>query len=240
MEPYSRLVGTATRYYRAFSLAHIRAPYRGFATGAETGSAGDHSGEDQMPSAPTGKPEETRDHYEPETGKREPNKGTEHNPPKKGTEPLVKPRVPFGSSPGLESTGVNNPAEPPVQQRRESTSTALLDDVECAGLDGTPLPEEREKNKQKDEEDDNEYYKHHKASPLSEIEIADTRKPITRATDGTMDAKGKDVMGWLPEQLDTAEEALERASRIFRENAMRGNPDSPHGRVLRQLRGEWF
>ncbi|XP_065864216.1 uncharacterized protein [Euphorbia lathyris] len=238
MEPFSRFAGSAARYYRAFSFAHIRAAQRGFATAAETGSAGDHSGDDPKPSAPTGEPEETRDHYEPETGKPE----TEHRPPKKGTDPFVQPRAPYGTSPGLESNGVNNPAEPQIQQRREkssTTSTAVLEEVACAGLDGSPWPEEKEK-KQEDEEDDNEYYKHHKASPLSEIEIADTRKPITRATDEIADVKGKDVIGWLPEQVDTAEEALERASRIWRENAMRGNPESPHGRVLRQLRGEWF
>ncbi|KAI4349710.1 hypothetical protein L6164_010270 [Bauhinia variegata] len=63
--------------------------------------------------------------------------------------------------------------------------------------------------------DDRDYYKHHKASPLSELEITDSRKPITRATDGTVESgDGFDEIIWLPEQLDTAEEALKRATEI--------------------------
>ncbi|XP_065847696.1 uncharacterized protein [Euphorbia lathyris] len=215
MEPYSRFVGTAARYYRAFFVVHIRPPRRGFAAAAETGSsAGDHSSDNPKPSAPTGEPEETRDHYEPKMGKREIDKETEHIPPKKATEPFVQPRAPYGTSPKLESSGVNNPVEPQIQQKREkssTTSTAVLEEVAYAGLDGSPWLEEKEK-KQEDEKDDNEYYKHHKPSPLSEIEIADTKKPITRVTDEIADVKWKDVIGWLSEQVDTAEEALERAS----------------------------
>ncbi len=56
---------------------------------------------------------------------------------------------------------------------------------------------------------------------MSEIKLVDTRKPITRATDGTADADeheglASDVIGWRPEQLDTAEEELRRAAEIFR------------------------
>ncbi|KAL5791895.1 hypothetical protein ACOSP7_000489 [Xanthoceras sorbifolium] len=172
------------------------------------------------------------------------------------TEPLVRPKPPHITSPRLESTGLNQPLNPHFQQKRQKTTTttttssaAALEEVSCAGLDGTPLPaaKENEQSDNKEEvEDDKEYFKHHKASPLSEIEMADTRKPITRATDGTADSGSyyggvRDAAGWRPEQLDTAEEALLRATEIWRQNAMRGDPDTfPHSRVLRELRGEWF
>ncbi|CAL0311121.1 unnamed protein product [Lupinus luteus] len=139
----------------------------------------------------------------------------------------------------IKSTGVNQRLEPNLQQKRNEGTTSL-ENVSCAGLDGTPWPNDKDKEHRIQEEqieENKEYYKHHKASPLSEIEIADTRKPITRATD---EAPSADVIGWLPEQLDTAEEALRRGTEIWRENAMRGDPDAPHSRVLRTLRGEEF
>ena len=72
--------------------------------------------------------------------------------------------------------------------------------------------------------------------------MVDTRKPITRASDGTADSNneyfGDEVILWREEQLDTAEEALRRAMEIWKQSAVRGDPDSPHGRVLRALRGE--
>lgn len=85
-----------------------------------------------------------------------------------------------------------------------------------------------------------EYFKHHKASPLSEIEVADTRKPITRATDGTAGGYfgGDSVITWRPEQFDTAEESLLRATKMWKESAARGVPEWPHSRRLRELRGE--
>ncbi|OMO82050.1 hypothetical protein COLO4_23278 [Corchorus olitorius] len=157
-------------------------------------------------------------------------------------EPLYKAKLPHGSSQKLESSPVNHPLEPNFQQRR-SISAEGLNDVSCAGLDGSPWPESKENrqsDRKKQEMDDKEYYSHHKASPLSEIEVADTRKPITRATDGSTAKSGKDVIGWLPEQLDTAEDSLLRANRIWKENAARGIPELPHSRRLRELRGEWF
>lgn len=173
---------------------------------------------------------------------------TEH---KRSTEtgPLKPPRTPYASSPRLESSGgLNPPPDPIIQQKRSHATTSCLDEVNCAGLDGTPWPkdkEEEQRDREEELEDYREYYKHHKASPLSEIKVVETRKPITRATDGTADANedydlGSDVIGWRPQQLDTAEEALRRAVEIFRQNAMRGDPDLPHSRVLRELRGEWF
>lgn len=147
---------------------------------------------------------------------------------------------------------MNHPVDPTLQQKRSATNQAgssLIDDVSCAGIDGSPWPREEEEkqwSREEQQEEEREYYKHHKASPLSEIKMADTRKPITRATDGTADSyedeygRGRDVVGWLPEQLDTAEEALRRAAEIFKQNAVRGIPEYPHSRVLRSLRGEDF
>ncbi|KAG6704053.1 hypothetical protein I3842_07G116700 [Carya illinoinensis] len=167
----------------------------------------------------------------------------------KETGPLKPPRTPFASSPKLESTEVSpQPLDPVVQQKR-SHATASVEDASCEGFDGTPWPKDKEKehrDRNEQVEDDREYFKHHKASPLSEINVVDTRKPLTRATDGTADAnedndRGADGIAWRPEQLDTAEEALRRAVEIFRQNAMRGDPETyPHSRVLRELRGEWF
>lgn len=134
-------------------------------------------------------------------------------------------------------------ASKPITQQKRAQST-VIDDVSCVGVYGGPLEEAKtnRRTETKDQEEDNkDYYKHHKASPLAEIEFADTRKPITRATDGTAyDGAGKDVIGWLPEQLDTAEDSLRRATEIWKQNAMRGDPDAPQSRVLRALRGEQF
>ncbi|CAA2963868.1 Hypothetical predicted protein [Olea europaea subsp. europaea] len=165
--------------------------------------------------------------------------------PEKGLikEPYVAPKSPTDSSPKLESTGVNERIDPIAHQKRRNSST--IEDLNCAGLDGSPWPEDRREQREEQIEDDREYFKHHKASSLSEIEVADTRKPITRATDGTVQNYtvgygGEGLVLWQPEQIDTAEDSLRRAMEIFRENATRGDPDSPHGRVLRALRGEYW
>ncbi|KAK4355637.1 hypothetical protein RND71_024608 [Anisodus tanguticus] len=75
--------------------------------------------------------------------------------------------------------------------------------------------------------------------------MADTRKPIARAIDAPADASiafypapDGGVMVWRPEQLTTIEKTLMRAAEIWKENDMRGDPDSPQGRILRQLHGE--
>lgn len=181
--------------------------------------------------------QETRNLYEPDSTKRETETEAQYKPTKE-TQPSAQPRPLHVSSPRHESNGVNRPVEPQIQQKRQN-SPVILEEISCAGLDGTPWPMEKGTQVQGN---DNDYYRHHKASPLSEIKFADTRKPITRATDGTAydSGMGRDVIGWRPEQLYTAEETLEMAQRTWRENAMRGDPDSPHGRVLRVLRGEWF
>ncbi|MED6193712.1 hypothetical protein PIB30_022008 [Stylosanthes scabra] len=172
---------------------------------------------------------------------------TDHASSKKDEDPLANPKSPTEPSSKLKSTGVNQPLDPSLQQRRKQGSKAsLLEEVSCAAeVVEAPFPDEKEEDiRKKQEEDNREYFKHHKASPLSELEVADTRKPVSRASDKTADSRrevgSSGVIGWLPEQLDTAEDSLRRATEIWRQNAMRGDPDAPHSRILRQLRGEDF
>ncbi|KAL3648088.1 hypothetical protein CASFOL_009056 [Castilleja foliolosa] len=159
----------------------------------------------------------------------------EHGPTTKDDNPFIPSKSPIQSEPKIGSAGVGPPINPIAQQKRRSS--------------GDPWSEKETeidfKKQQEEQQGDNvEYFKHHKASPLSEIEIADTRKPISRATDGTVQNETVGLEGssgfivWRPEQMDTAEDSLRRATEIYKSNAMRGDPDSPHGRVLRKLRGE--
>ncbi|KAL6500284.1 hypothetical protein OROHE_025650 [Orobanche hederae] len=175
----------------------------------------------------------------------------EHEPRNDDNDPYVPPESPIASAPKIKSAGVGSRKDPVAQQKRRiSADTVRIEDVSCAAIDESPRPadgRETDIKKQREEqhEDDVEYFKHHKASPLSEIEIADTRKPITQATDGTaqndsVGNEGTGVLLWRPEQLDSAEDSLRRAMEIYKWNAMRGDPDSPHGRVLRKLRGEYW
>ncbi|KAJ1292405.1 hypothetical protein BS78_02G388800 [Paspalum vaginatum] len=83
-------------------------------------------------------------------------------------------------------------------------------------------------------EDDREYYRTHKPSPLAEVEFADTRKPITRATDGgAADRYAADVPPRVVD--DTVDDSLARAEAMFRDAASRGNPDWPHSRALAEM-----
>ncbi|KAL4376911.1 hypothetical protein GQ457_02G002370 [Hibiscus cannabinus] len=240
----SRLATTASRTYSALFAARKQALFPRFASGAaikgRTADPKIHAGElEAGPDVHTGEAQGIENHP-----------GNDHNEeakPGSETDPVMQPKLPRESSPRLKSSPVNHPLEPNLQQRRTKVSGAVMEEVSCVGFDGTPLPEskEREQGEQIREqtEDDKEYFRDRKASPLSEIEVADTRKPITRATDGTATEtkqSGGDVIGWKPEQLLTAEETLLRASEIWKENAMRGIPELPHSRRLRELRGEWF
>ncbi|KAK9201918.1 hypothetical protein WN944_017127 [Citrus x changshan-huyou] len=214
----SRLATAAGRSCWVFSTSRNKCLRREFvAAAASTGRTTD-------PAIHSGEVEKGPDvHYDEPLGSSNEAAVAGNNPKNKetDTDPLVPPNPPHSS-----------------------TKAEALGEVICAAVDGTPLSNDIE-NEQRDKhekvESDKEYFGHNKASPLSEIEMADTRKPITRATDGTADAVGSDVIGWRPEQLDTAEEALRRGAEIFRQNAMRGDPEVfPHSRVLRELRGEWF
>lgn len=163
--------------------------------------------------------------------------------PNKEAENLKSPKSPCEPSTKLKSTGVNQRLDPNIQQKRNKGSVAL-EEVSCVGLDGSPWPQEKNKEeniREEQREDNREYYEHHKASPLSELEFADTRKPVSRTMHGTADSgKGGEATGSLPEQLETAEETLMRAAELWRQAATRGDPDAPHSRVLRALRGEDF
>lgn len=161
----------------------------------------------------------------------------------KNDDPYVPPQSPLHQySPRIERPAVTPPPDPFTQQRRSYSTTGPTEDISCAGLDVSPWPDDGKGSRTKEDEEDNkEYYEHHKASPLSELEFADTRKPITRATDGTADSYyGGGVILWRPEQIDTAEESLRRATEIWKYNAARGDPDSPQGKVLRALRREYW
>lgn len=169
-------------------------------------------------------------------------------PTNKDDESYVPPKSHLESAPKLESSGVGPRTDPITQQKRRRS--VKIDDVSCAGLDGSPWPEDdrvadRKAQRAEQEADNKEYFKHHRASPLSEIKIADTRGMVSKASGGIAQSRsvGYEVGGgnvWRPEQLDTAEDSLRRAMEIFRANAARGDPDSPHGRVLREMRGEYW
>lgn len=90
-------------------------------------------------------------------------------------------------------------------------------------------PSGKESAARKVREEDREYYRTHKPSPLAEVEFADTRKPITIATDGV----AADVPGRMVE--DTVDDSLARAEAMFREAASRGNPEWPHSRALAEM-----
>ncbi|VFQ59593.1 unnamed protein product [Cuscuta campestris] len=176
-----------------------------------------------------------------ETAKGEP----EIHPVGTGESPFSSSSSPLRSSPKIGSRGAGYPVDPNLQQKRRDSDSATpapppLSEVSCAGLDGGPWPEETT-DRRAQEEDDREYFKHHKASPLSEVKVADTRKPVARATDSSGGGgRSGEVLTWRPEQLDTAEGSLLRAMEIWKYNAGRGDPDSPHGKVLRELRGEYW
>lgn len=167
------------------------------------------------------------------------------------SEPLVPPKPPM-FSPKLEHTEVGLPSKPNTHQKREFSDNPaqpqpkVLDGVSCAGLDGSPWPDDAE-GQRAQEADNKEYFESHKASPLSELEFVDSRKPITQATSHggagpVVSYFGGEagVIVWRPEQLESAEETMLKAMELWMWNKMRGDPDSPHGRILRQLRGEWW
>ncbi|XAR61383.1 hypothetical protein NMG60_11035073 [Bertholletia excelsa] len=209
------------------------------------------------PAMPTGRHADSAIHSEDPneseievpTGAAEAGKQKEDTTPIKESDPFAAQKPPYAASPQLESNPVKQLSNPNLQQKRHQSTTgaqAVLDGVNCAVIDGSPWPDDREESRgqrREQEGDDKEYFSHHKASPLSEIEVADTRKPITKATDGTADsylAGSGDVILWREEQLDSAEDSLLRGMKMWRERAMRGDPDSPHGKVLRELRGEFW
>uniref|UniRef100_A0ACD5Z008 Uncharacterized protein n=1 Tax=Avena sativa TaxID=4498 RepID=A0ACD5Z008_AVESA len=143
----------------------------------------------------------------------------------------AKERVPpFGPSGKLGSQELADPAAGSTftQKRHRSSS-----DRAPAGSDplGDATPGDEEAAARKVREEDREYYRTRKPSPLAEVELADTRKPLTRHTDGgAEDRVENDVPGAMVR--DTADASLARAEAMFREAASRGNPAWPHSRAL--------
>ncbi|KAJ0112087.1 hypothetical protein Patl1_00929 [Pistacia atlantica] len=218
----SRLAATAKRSCWVFSAANNQVLQGKFlAAAASSGRTADpaiHSGEIEAgPDVHTGEPQGADNVTAAEPARHK--LASEHKPSSDviETEPLVTPKPPHISSPRLESTGLKQPLNPQVQQKRRNSTNVALEDVICISVDGTPLKEDQEKEQRDEREktlDDKEYFNY---------------------------GAGRDVIGWKPEQLDTAEESLRRATEIWKQNAMRGDPDVfPHSRVLRELRGEWF
>ncbi|KAL8101031.1 uncharacterized protein LOC141682989 [Apium graveolens] len=205
-----------------------------------TGSTADpavHSTDDAMgPNSAIHSPEEAYKGMEA-TGERDPT-------PVKDKDLFETSKAPLSSSPQLKSSVADQPIRPTTQQKRSNVT------ISCTGLDAWAEEKSdgemnRRETRKEQEEDDKQYFSHRKASPLSEVEIADTRKPVTQATDGTAggsdigyDAGGGGVIMFREEQRVGAEETMRRAMEMWRETAARGDPLSPHGRVLRALRGE--
>jgi hypothetical protein len=134
---------------------------------------------------------------------------------------------PFGTSGKLGSQELADPAAGSTftQKRRWSSKPAGSDPL------GDATPGDEEAAARKVREEDREYYRTHKPSPLAEVEFADTRKPVTRHTDGgAEDRMENDVPGTMVR--DTADASLARAEAMFREAASRGNPAWPHSRAL--------
>ncbi|KAL5996230.1 hypothetical protein ACLOJK_026304 [Asimina triloba] len=166
-------------------------------------------------------------------------KGSEKTPPT----PPQTTLNPSSPSPKLENSGRNPLPDLIFQQKRSGRTrpndpTDPIQMVECVGVDGTRAGDDQ---KYEEEEDDyKEYYREHKASPLSEVEFVDTRVPMRQATDCPPqeydEYRRKEVILWSKEQLDTAEEALRRAEALFRAAAESGDPDTPWGRVLAGVR----
>ncbi|KAF6999403.1 hypothetical protein CFC21_015438 [Triticum aestivum] len=162
-------------------------------------------------------------------------KGQDKHPPSSATtrptegyakEHRVPPFTPSGK---LGSQELADPAAGSTftQKRRWSSNS------KPAGSDplGDATPGDEEAAARKVREEDREYYRTHKPSALAEVEFADTRKPVTRATDGgAEDRLEQDVPGTMVE--DTADASLARAEAMFREAASRGNPAWPHSRAL--------
>ncbi|KAL6896873.1 hypothetical protein ACP4OV_007445 [Aristida adscensionis] len=153
------------------------------------------------------------------------------------------------SSPSPEAAGTTKERVPPFAPSGKLGTQELADSAGGASFTqkrrmsaagGAPAgrdareaatPGAEESAARKVREEDREYYRTHKPSPLAEVEFADTRKPVTRATDGgAADRLAADLAGTTVE--DTADDSLARAEAMFREAASRGNPAWPHSRAL--------
>lgn len=143
--------------------------------------------------------------------------------------------LPFYPSLKLENRELDVPPWPPsFQQKRRLSSGHRRPNINvtpCVGSDGRPIDRDDWSSEKEEFVDDyKRYYAHHKASPLSELEFVDTRKPITQATDAVEGDMGTGVM-----VEETVDQALARAEEMFRTRAMLGDPSLPHSKVLRRM-----
>ncbi|CAN6176640.1 unnamed protein product [Urochloa humidicola] len=154
-------------------------------------------------------------------------------PPAPGGKESVPPFAPSGNKLGSQQEFANPTGSASFTQKRRLSSGqpggAARDSREAATPGGS------ESAARKVREEDREYYRTHKPSPLAELEFADTRKPITRATGGggASDRYAADVPARVVE--DTVDDSLARAEAMFREAASRGNPEWPHSRALAEM-----
>ncbi|KAK8936912.1 hypothetical protein KSP39_PZI012210 [Platanthera zijinensis] len=122
------------------------------------------------------------------------------------------------------------------------TPLFFSDEVSCVGWDGWPLrrgggedgePGRVEKEEINGMEDNRRYYEKHKPSPLSEVDLADTRKPISQATDRPRDDKVEYLL-----VRETLDDALRRAEELWWASKVRGgDPDSPQAKALTGMLG---
>ncbi|KAL5053274.1 hypothetical protein RYX36_033956 [Vicia faba] len=128
-----KLAADVTRKsYQAFSSTCLK---RGFSTRSHTADPDIHSGQQ--------KPGYTNFRISPQgTVRGEGDSDTNSKFPETENGGVFEsPKSPCESSLKLKSTGVNQPLDPNIQQKRKH-GTKALEDVSCAGLDGTPWPEE--------------------------------------------------------------------------------------------------
>ncbi|GJN10691.1 hypothetical protein PR202_ga28808 [Eleusine coracana subsp. coracana] len=142
----------------------------------------------------------------------------------------VPPFAPSGNKLGSHQELADAAADSTFTQRRRFSSSFTQKRQFSSREAATPGGEEAAARKVREE--DREYYRTHKPSPLAELEFADTRKPVTQATDGgAADRLDAYVSSATPATVeDTADDSLARAEAMFRDAASRGNPDWPHSR----------
>ncbi|KAF3436507.1 hypothetical protein FNV43_RR23599 [Rhamnella rubrinervis] len=121
---------------------------------------------------------------------------------------------------------MEQPSEPSLGQKRSHATG--FEDVSCVGTDGTPW--------QKDDKGEvNRRERRRDGGGGDDKDVSNIRQQ--RKQRNVYYSLTKDVIGWKPEQLETADDTLVRARKIFTDATMRGDPDHPHSRILK--RSSW-
>ncbi|CAN6219929.1 unnamed protein product [Urochloa humidicola] len=156
-------------------------------------------------------------------------------PPAHGGKESVPPFAPSGNKLGSQQEFADPTGGASFTQKRRLSLSSGQPGGGARESREAATPGGEESAARKVREEDREYYRTHKPSPLAELEFADTRKPITRATDGggASDRYAADVPARVVE--DTVDDSLARAEAMFREAASRGNPEWPHSRALAEM-----